>query len=187
MDELESRVATALLAREARAPEPRGGLAASVLSGADRRRRRHRASYAALGAVVAAAVAVPLLVGGGLGKSASAPPVAGGGPVTNDGGAGGARDHYTATLECYSYQHEGGGDTPILSSPVGTDGPRSAIEAWWRAADDLPIEWNSDVVVEQTETTATEVIIRTDQTVAAVVELAKKPDGWHIIEINACL
>jgi poly(3-hydroxybutyrate) depolymerase len=185
MDELESTVATALLAREARAPEPREGLACAVLSGAVRRRRRHRVSYCALGAAVAAAVAVPLLVGAGVGKSASGPP-ARPGPVTNDAVTGDARDHYTATLECYPYQHEGG-DVPIGRGAVGRHGPRSAIEAWWRSADDLPLDWNSDVVVEQTDIAATEVITRMDQTVAAVVELSKKPDGWHVMGVDACL
>jgi hypothetical protein len=106
--------------------------------------------------------------------------------VTNDAVTGGARDHYTATLECYPYQHEGG-DVPIGRGAVGHHGPRSAIEAWWRSADDLPLDWNSDVVVEQTDIAATEVITRMDQTVAAVVELSKKPDGWHVMGVDACL
>jgi hypothetical protein len=140
---------------------------------------------------------VPLVTTGALDRE-SAPPAGGGGgtrghgPLLDGGdlgGPGGARDHYTATLECYSYQRATGFRRPVdyTGAPTGAHGPRAAIEHWWRDAADIPPEWNSDVVVERSADAATEVVVRADQTVAAVVELDRTAAGWRITGVNACV
>ena len=192
MDELEGRVVTALLARDAAAPTPRPDLGAAVVVAASRLRRRRQVTYAAaVGAAVAAVVAVPLVTGGGSDHEL-APPAGGssgrGAPLDGRDLGGAPRDDYTAALECYSYQHATGFLRPI--DPVGTpasSGPRAAIEAWWLRASDIPPEWNTDVVVERTADAATEVILRADETVGAVVELARSADGWRITGVNSCV